>query len=391
MTRTMPAPTTALEERALIKRMRRVARRYRELHPLSAPTWSAGSYPLTGTFDGQPNIKTLTWFPSSGCAWSLKGGCTMCDFGSTGETTSIDGALAAFSDHLATLDPGLQRLHIAPGGSFLSDVEVPEELRAGVLGRLAHFSFLRAIGIETRPNLLTTQKLMATIAALPATVRHLTVGFGFECRDDLVRELAVNKGYGPSHVLRARDAIAEVNQLQEHVMVDFEIYVLLKPIFLTEAEAIEEAISTIQWSFAIGAGATVLFLNTVKARTLQGYLATRTDLPSPLRYETPYLRSAIEVLRRLTGAERRRTIVLGVQSGILAEGMPRGCPLCSPFLLGAIMAYNFTLERGVLDQAAMSGCTCRAAWDLEIDMSAVPLRERVGVALDALETSFNLS
>jgi archaeosine synthase beta-subunit len=375
-------------ERDLVRRMRRVARRYREMHPLSSPTWSAGSYPLTGTFGGRTNAKALAWFPSSGCAWSLKGGCTMCDFGSTGAPTSVEAALRAFDEHLATLDPGLRRLHVAPGGSFFSSVEVPEALRLGVLGKLARFPFLSAVGIETRPNLLTCENLLQAVEGLPPTVRNLTVGFGFECRNDLVRELAVNKGYGAKHVLRGRDAIAAVNRAQSRVHVNFEIYVLLKPLFLTEAEAIEEAISTIQWSYAVGAGAVVLFLNTVKPRTLQGYLAARTDLAAPLHYTTPYYRSAIEVMRRLDADERRRTIMLGVQSGVLAEGMPRGCPLCTPFLLGAIMAFNFTLARAPLDEAATSSCACREAWEEELLAPCAPLVERIDDGIAALEAAF---
>ena len=313
----------------------------------------------------------------------------MCNFGSNSGRMSLEETLAAFDAHLALLDTGLQRIHVAPGGSFFSGAEVPPKLREGVLRQLGRFPFLQAVGIETRPNLVTREKLLDAVDALPATVRHLTIGFGFECRDDLVRELAVNKGYGPEEVLRARDLIEEVNDTQQGVHLAFEIYVLLKPIFLTEAEAIEEAIRTIEWSYAGGAFSCVLFLNTIKPRTIQEYLSRREDLPPPIQYRTPYYRSAVEVLRRLSPVDRKRTIVLGVQSGILAHGMPRGCALCSPFLLGALMAYNFTADEAILDEAATGVCPCQAAWAEELTEIPSPLLDRVRFGIDKLQARFS--
>ena len=220
---------------------------------------------------------------------------------------------------------------------------------------------------------------------LPTYVNTLTIGFGFECLTDIVREITINKGYGPVQVDQAIGAIEAANQLQSRVKVAFEIYVMLKPLFLSEQEAIDEALRTINWAYDKGADTAVLFLNTVKINTVQGYFASCEQLRTPIQFFPPYYRSAIQVLRQLPKVWRQRTVVLGVQSGILAQGMPRGCALCAPFLLGALMAHNFTRDTSILDHAARSLCPCKDKWLSELDLPSEDLPTRIRQGLDALE------
>jgi hypothetical protein len=312
----------------------------------------------------------------------------MCDFGANLVDSEPDRSVSLFRDHLKLLDGGLQRIHIAPGGSFFDPHEVPPQLQTGVLRALERFQFLQGVGIETRPNLVTRERLEHAIQELPPSVRELTIGFGLESRNDFVRELAVNKGYGPEEVRQAAAAIDEVNAAQSRVKVDFEVYALLKPLFLTENEAIEDAISTIEWSLSAGAGTVVLFLNTVKARTLQGYLASSDDVPSFARYEPPYLRSGLEVLLRLPPAARMKVCVLGLQSGIGADRFPRSCGHCEPYLTGTLMAHNLVRDPAVLFEASQSWCSCRPDWEQELKSVADPLSQRVDRVLDILEPRF---
>ncbi|MCL4467183.1 MAG: hypothetical protein M1389_14395 [Chloroflexi bacterium] len=227
---------------------------------------------------------------------------------------------------------------------------------------------------------------MDVIDHLPDPVEGLTVGFGLECLDDLVREAAINKGFGTRSIRKAVRAIDRVNSAQQEVRVAFEIYVLLKPLFLSEQEGIDEALRTIQWAYAQGAESVSLFMNTVKPRTVQGYLASRRDLPPPVRYEPPFYRSAIQVLRQLPPEQRRLTKVLGMQSGIVATELPRGCALCTPFLSGSLSAHNFIGDPTILDLAAGSWCPCKRQWldSLAIPVESVP--SRISAGLNVLES-----
>jgi radical SAM enzyme (TIGR01210 family) len=385
----MNVHTSDSEFGSLVRRVRKVARRFRSAHPLPAPPRNAGSFPLATNYAGAPETKVLAWFPSPGCLYSRHTGCLMCNFGADSGSASIEDSLQIFDRYLDRLDPGVRRLHLGPGGSFFEDAEVPPAMRRGVCGSLARFPFLRSVGVETRPNLVTKARLLETIDALPRQVRELTLGIGFECVTDLVREVTINKGYGRQHVKRAVEIINAVNSERKNIRVDFEIYVLLKPLFLSEMEGIDEAIRTIDWAYAQGADTAVLFMNTVKSSTIQAYLASRSDLEPPLRYQPPYYRSAVQVLRSLPPDQRRRTQILGVQSGVEAHGMPRGCSLCTAFLLGAVMAHNFTRDPAVLEHAAHSDCLCKDQWQAELVSSPEGLRHRIERGIGILEDAFD--
>ena len=351
---------------ALVRRVRRMAGVYRRTHPLTEVDWTASSYPLAANIEGRPQVKTLAWFPGPGCTWSEAGGCLMCNFGASTPADGIDPA-ATLAEHLAVLDPGTEHIHLGPGGSFYDDHETPPEVRRAVLEVLStSLPGLRTLGLETRPNLVTAERLLGTIDALPASVTRLILGFGIECWDDFLREFGVNKGYSRHSVERAAATIAAVNAAQSRIHVEFEAYVLLKPPLLHEREGVDEALRTIDWSFRVGASTVALFMNTVKSSTVQGHLAIREDLEPPIRYLPPYLRSAIEVLRRLPPGYQECTAVLGLQSGIMATDGPRGCDRCYPFLLGAIYTHTFTRRADVIEQAASSWCPCRADWEREM-------------------------
>lgn len=265
---------------------------------------------------------------------------------------------------------------------------MPAALREEILERCSAIPSLRSVGLETRPSLVTLEKLTHTIECLPETVDDLTLGFGLECLDPLVREVAINKGYNTNHIDRAISVIEQANAAQSRVKVDFEVYVLLKPLFLTEREAIDEALRTIKWSFSRGATTVAMFMNTVKRNTIQGYLAARQDLDPPYRYQAPYYRTAIEVLRALPASARAWTQVLGPQSGVLAEGQPTGCQLCTPLLLGAIMGYNFTRDSAILEEAARAWCPCRGEWESALKITGPPLAGRIEAGLATLEAAF---
>jgi radical SAM enzyme (TIGR01210 family) len=247
------------------------------------------------------------------------------------------------------------------------------------------------VGIETRPPFLTVQRLEAVVEALPSNVTDLTLGFGLECISDLPRMVAVNKGYGPLHVERAIEVIDEVRNRHEHLHIGFEVYVLLKPLFLSEQEAIDEALRTIEWVFEHSAETAVLFMNTIKENTLQGYVNARPQMGPHLHYQPPYYRSAIEVLRQLPDEYRARTVVLGPQSAVPARGMPRGCALCTWPLTGALIAHNLYRDSGILHAAAQSTCPCRSQWQMELGVPDIPLTERVRDGLALLEAEFGLA
>ena len=159
--------------------------------------------------------------------------------------------------------------------------------------------------------------------------------------------------------------LVEINSRSERPVV-VDCYVLLKPLWLSEAEAVRDAINSINWAYDQGAETVSLFINTIKKNTLCHFTHQLDHFPAPFRYETPYLYSVFEVLRALPDERRQRTLVLGITSGMPYDIGPRSCPLCDNILNGTITAHNFTRRVELLDQVNKIRCACRSGWEEEM-------------------------
>jgi hypothetical protein len=375
----------------LAKRMGQVMRRFRVAHPLSPPVWDSGIHTILTSPDGQPATKALVWYPSPGCGHARTGGCTYCNFG---ENTGLarmshklrdDYVFDRFNQQLARLDPGTRFIHLGPGGSVLAEHELSEPLRHRMYLALSRFPFLESVGIETRAAGLTVAMIEDDIVHLPAGLSEFSVGFGLESSDDWVRSVAINKRLSLPSLLAALHNISEANRRSRGPRVTADIYVFLKPPFVTEQEAIIDAARSVEWAFDNGAATVSVFLGTVKEQTLCAWLAEQTD-PPPFRYEPPFYYSAFEVLRLLAPPLAARTLFLGLVSGVPFRKGPRCCSLCGPYLSGLLTAHNVTRERALLDVARQVRCACRDNWQASLDLRPpLSLPQRLRAYVERLE------
>src|SRR5262249_4147358 len=159
------------------------------------------------------------------------------------------------------------------------------------------------------------------------------------------------KGERISDIEKALSCIQKMDKTQQKRRIVADCYVLLKPPFLTEGEAIEDAIRSITWAYERGVETVSLFVNTIKQNTICEWLSNQHQTPTPFRYTTPFLFSAIEVLAGLLPEYRRRTNILGFTSGTPYVGAPRACDLCWHVLHGIISAHNYTRDPALLSAA----------------------------------------
>jgi radical SAM enzyme (TIGR01210 family) len=96
--------------------------------------------------------------------------------------------------------------------------------------------------LETRPEFVTEEKVREIKRLIPD--KHIELGVGLEIKDDFYRRICINKGFSLQRYNSAANIITKYLNLRT--------YVLLKPLFLTEKEAIEQAIETIEYAFASG-------------------------------------------------------------------------------------------------------------------------------------------
>ena len=160
----------------------------------------------------------------------------------------------------------------------------------------------------------------------------------------------------------------------------------LSPPFCRSGKAIDDAVRSVEWSFAAGAINVMVFTNTVKKGTLCALLSNM-DAEEPLRFHPPYFYSALEVLKILPPQLAARTIVQGLTSGITPQEHPRGCPHCSTLLSGTLTAFNYYHDLALLTTASEFRCRCREDWMAELNRPLPPFPERIEGYLDRIEES----
>jgi hypothetical protein len=206
---------------------------------------------------------------------------------------------------------------------------------------------IKTLFIESRPEFVTGEKISLLVSKLGG--KKLKVGLGLECVSDDIRQKCVNKG------LLKKDYEKAVNLLRNNGA-EVLTYVFIKPLYVTEQEAILEAIRTATYAFQIGSDEV----------TLEAALVQRgTKMEEAYRkgnFRPPWLWSVIEVLKA--------TYHLGtVNVGNFKDepppiAVPYNCEKCSSKIEGLFQQYRESHAVGVFDNI---DCNCRSSWRESLD------------------------
>lgn len=205
------------------------------------------------------NQRTV-FIPGGGCKfWLQTGGkgCPFCGFpGLTrlvvlgeGQENNFEGWLLQTSTFKkmhasATQDlTDIDKVAIFNGGSFFVDEEVPADFRKFALQDLGKRSGLQQVMVESRPSYLRHDCLSEAKAWLNG--KDLMVGIGLESVNASTRNKLLKKG------MSLHDFEGSVAMMQS-IGVQVFVYVFLKAPGLSEGEAIEDAIATMDYLASMG-------------------------------------------------------------------------------------------------------------------------------------------
>src|SRR6266704_1181158 len=255
-------------------------------------------------------------FRTRGCYWARASGCSMC-----GYVNDVAQEVSA-SDPLHQLEVVLRKhdgqplVKVYTSGNFFDDHEVSPEVRERLLTELG--DRCDKVIVETLSHLLRADQL--------------EIALGLESTDERVLRYAVNKVWGlKEHAQAARlahDAGATV-----------KTYLLVKPPFLTEREAIEDAVRSGHDADPFSDTVSFNPVN-VQGRTIVDRLFRRGE------YRPPWLWSVVEVL------ERTHDLKAHVKSHPTAGGMVRGahnCGICDRRVVNAIEEFSLGLRDDFAD------------------------------------------
>ena len=248
---------------------------------------------------------------TNGCCWVRQGGCTMCGYREASLTDVTEDDLLKQLEQALAKYKGEPFVKIYTSGSFLDDNEVPPEVRRRFFKA---FSGCERILFESRPEFITPESL----ADVPKTA---TIALGLESSDPAVLERSVHKGFTPEDIRRAGTLAKESGLM-------VRTYLLLKPPFMTEDMAIEDAVRSARFADPFSDEISVNPLN-VQRGTYVERLWKRGE------FRSPWIWSLIEVFR-------------GVHN----------CGECDRRALDAVERFSFTQDPADLD----IDCPCRAKW-----------------------------
>ncbi|HEV2448967.1 MAG TPA: archaeosine biosynthesis radical SAM protein RaSEA [Thermoplasmata archaeon] len=284
-----------------------------------------------------------------GCYWADLKGCSRC-----GYARDTLGRSATPAELARQLERALRRYRDEPyvklytSGSFLDDREVDPASREAI-GR-AFSGRARRLLIETLPEFVKEDRVRPLQASFSG---ELEVAEGLESTQPDILARYVNKVSTPAEYFDAADRLRAWGAHPKG-------YLLLKPPYLTEGEAIEDVV------LSIGLAAphfSTLSVNPVHIQN--GTVVER--LFRNRRYRPPWLWSLLEVLRR--GATEVPNVRL--VSFPTAGGRPRGphnCGACDPEVLRRI-------EEGSLDQSfggdSDPTCGCQETWIRQRELEAL--------------------
>lgn len=279
---------------------------------------------------------------TSGCSHFHAGGCSMCGYNFDSRGTV---APRHISDqfHMAISQLGeVKFLKVYTSGSFLDPEEVPEPCSDEILEHCAQKG-LRLL-FESRPEFVTQGRLEHVLSLHD----DLEVALGLESSNDEILRNSINKGFSRADYERAANDLREKG-------VDIRTYVLLKPPFLTESEALTDAIATI--GFAAEFSATIS-LNPVSVQ--KGTLVEK--MWKTWSYRPPWLWTVLETLKSTSGTGMR--VVCDPTGGGKERGA-HNCGRCDDMILDSIRAYSLSQDASRL---AWPECGCREQWIAVLDV-----------------------
>ena len=313
--------------------MKEILEGFRGTAPVQSPEKYIAAWTEQDAIDGERVDAFVLILRTRGCSWAWNsGGCTMCGYVNDSSANVGERELEVQLEKAMNAYKGEPYVKIFTSGSFLDAGEVPPSFAENLVRSFGERA--ERVLIESRPEYVTRK----TLAPLKKHA-ELEIALGLETSSDRIRLRSINKGFTFADYRKAIDVIKDEGLISK-------TYLLLKPPFLTEREALLDAVESIK---AVDGLTETISLNPVNIqnRTLVDYLWRRGV------YRPPWLWTLLEALKTPTKSR--------LMSSPTAGGSGRGahnCGKCDAEIMGKIEEFSVSQDRGILEME----CPCREDW-----------------------------
>jgi len=288
-------------------------------------------------------------FKTAGCTWNQ---CLMCGYrherftpaeSSAGQELPLLSQLAWVQERHRPAD--YQMVKIFTSGSFFDRSEIP----LSVLGKIAAAFRGKLVIAETRPEFVNSETITPFLEKIDdgSWAIPLYCAVGLETSDDSIREKCIRKGFSYNDFT---GAARRAHTLGAGV----KAYLLLKPLFLTEREAVDDMNSSIRDAVD---DADLISMNPC---TVQGH----TELEWYWRqgaYRPPFLWSVLSVLNEAPVHITCDPVGAGRKRG------PHNCGSCDRAIIQGIRDYSLNGDRDLIASLLEIECGCKEEWMYVLD------------------------
>jgi len=289
---------------------------------------------------------------TGGCRWARAGGCTMCgyvaesvDDGEVSHEALLDQVDACLAHEREHADEPAEQVKMYTSGSFLDEREVGPETRRAIAEA---FADRERVLVESLPDFVDADK----VADFTDQGVAFDVAVGLETATDRVRRDCVNKYF---QFAEFEDAAAAARAAGAGV----KAYLLLKPPFLSEPEAVADMKRSVRRCAAVEGCHTV----SMNPCNVQRYTMV-DELHYRGGYRPPWLWSVADVLADTADED---VIVVSDPVGHGSDRGPHNCGECDERVFNAIKDFDRRQDPAVFEQVS---CDCERTWAAVMEREA---------------------
>ncbi len=290
-------------------------------------------------------IPALTIILSTvGCSFARSGGCTMCGYinDASIEPPGADALVAQLKSGFKKAPLSDFVVKIFTSGSFFDMQEVGSAAQKQLLECLEQSENVRKVIVETRPEFVNRESLGRVREVFH---KPFEIAMGLESANDTIRKFCINKRF-------TFDQFREASSIASGKDITVRAYLLLKPPFLSEGDALRDVIESISRAAHYAGTISINPCNVQRGTLVE-------ELYHGRGYRPPWLWSIIEALRSGKENNPDTTII----SDPVAAGTERGpynCPECNKRAARVIEEFSVTQQRELLERFH---CDCKHLWE----------------------------
>ncbi|MDR9816625.1 MAG: archaeosine biosynthesis radical SAM protein RaSEA [Candidatus Methanoculleus thermohydrogenotrophicum] len=301
-----------------------------------------------GHLDDQPIRRLIIFLRSTGCEWVEKtGGCTMCGFycaTSRGKEVTAEEYIAQFEYVMDAVDLNdYPVISVYNDGNIFNEREMPVAAIEKICSYIDDYENIKKVVVESRIDYSPDEHVVKMKKALNG--RQLEVAFGFESANPQVMNLCINKGFSANNFDVFHSRMQGMGVLTKPLL-------LVKPPFLTEAEAVNDVLQTVSYCVSRGIDYVDLEVTTVEKNTVVHEL-WKNNL-----YRPAWLWSLVDLLQKCQErfGDRAHVYVSPWTYSVESLDWARNCGVCDAEIVRAIERYNCHFDVTVFDEL---DCSCR--------------------------------